>query len=181
MRQLSPELDSNSEPSPSEETKNMTGKKYGPPPSPETSIKSPLILEWSVIGPFALLEQTMIKLCQWSAQQKYYGDRLGRVSLDWHGKKQVWMLIVKIPALSFGAVTKARNMLLLTSFEEELISVTSYDGWTVILVEWKLKDLANLWTPLTSGLHQTSTRDPGTRNWMKKPSQPWKEEWKSFY
>lgn len=88
------------------------------------------------------------------------------------------MLTVKIPALSSGAVTKARNMLLSTSFEEELISVTSYDGWTVILVEWKLKDLANLWTPLISGSPRTSILDLGTQNWMKKPSQHWKEEWK---
>jgi len=121
------------------ETVPLTGKEFGPPPSPVTSwtLKQTLVLD--IIGPFAPLRRIMRKLLRSLGPVTFIGASLEPVSHDEHGMKRDFQLIVKIPARSFGVDIEINQMLLLMSFEEVLTSHTCLDGQTAIRSKWRLK------------------------------------------
>ena len=100
--------------------------------------------EWLIIGPFEQLAQIILKQQEWSENAWSFGERQVLENLDVLGTKPVWRLTVKIPAQSFGMVTKMRNILLSMSFEEGLTYPICLDGWTDIRSEWKLREPQNL-------------------------------------
>lgn len=135
------DADLNSAQNPFVETRRPTGSPFGPPPSPEYYPTFQRIYVWYLTAPYALLLRIMMRLSHCSEQ---YGCSMAQLELESPeglGLKQDWMLILRIPAPSSGAVTRINNMLLLTNFVEESTSPTSYDGSIVTRFAWKSKDL----------------------------------------
>jgi hypothetical protein len=81
----------------------------------------------------------MISLSPLFGTSMYTGGLRGPAKVEEPGWKQERMLIVKIPAPSFGVGTRVRQMLSLMSFEEVSTLLTYSAGLTVILCEWKSK------------------------------------------
>lgn len=70
----------------------------------------------------------------------FSGVKLELESLDEHGVRLGWVLILKIQELNSGTVTEVNNMLLWMSFEEVSTSDTSLDGLTGTLSLWRSRD-----------------------------------------
>lgn len=93
-----------------------------------------------IAGSLPLL-RTIKSLLQLSAPFMCSGDAQELVKVSVRGKKQVFRLTQRIPALNGGADTKVSKMLLSTNFEEHWTLPTFSDGQTVIQSVWSQKDL----------------------------------------
>lgn len=134
------ELSLNLDPSLSESIQRPTGSKFGPPPSPVSSWLFPRIVEFQVTVRYEVFDLIMTRLSLWRESVMYSGDQLGLVKVAVHGRKLEWKLTVRIPELSFGAVTSLKEMLLSMNFEEESTFHTCCAGSIVIRSVWKLKE-----------------------------------------
>lgn len=118
-----------------------------------TSLVSPQLFEWRIIGPYAQLVHTILLLTQFETRRfTTSGGQLTLGSHTGHGVKQEWMLIARIRGPSGGMVIKVNEMLLWMNFEEELISHISSVGSTGIQLLWKSKDLLSPSTSIECGL-----------------------------
>lgn len=95
--------------------------------------------EFDVIGLSEQSLQTMLQQFQLNVLAMYSGVRQGLVNHVVPGQKRGLKLILRIPEQNFGAVIKARNMLLWTSLEEVSTSAICCGGWIGTLSLWKLK------------------------------------------
>lgn len=129
------------DPSPSSGTLNEIGTLFGTWRNQDNSTELTEAFWFVITAPSRGSVRTICNLHPWSGPSLYSGERLVQESLDWRGNSQVWQLTLKIQEPSFGMVTRARNMLLLTNFEEVLTSPMSYDGLTGILSLWRSRDL----------------------------------------
>jgi len=139
MKQVLAEPDLNSVLSRLTVPKRPIGSLYGPPPSPEIWVPSRHIAELSITGLFDELVQIIHEQSQWNVNALSSGAQLELESLDVLGMKRLWKLTVKIPAPSFGMVTKWKKMLLSMNFVEELILPIYFGGLTGTLFEWRSK------------------------------------------
>lgn len=78
------------------------------------------------------------------------------------GKKQVWTLILKFPAASFGKLTRVKKMLSSMNLEEESTTISSSGGWMGIKSSWIAKDPVTPFLLGSSGLHPICIPDNGT-------------------
>lgn len=122
-------------------TLNSTGSPFGPPPSPESLSPYQPTCVLLAIGPFGILHQILIILNLWSAHVSFTGVQLELASHGGPLRKLGWELIIRIPGRNGGSVTRVKNMLSSTSFEELLTSPISSGGSTVTRYLWKRKDL----------------------------------------
>jgi hypothetical protein len=97
--------------------------------------------EWSAIGPDELLEAIIPKLFQWNEMLLSSGVRLELGSPDERGMKLAWTLTVKTLVPSSGVAIRMNQILWLMNFVEVSTLPIFFGGWTVILSEWKLRDL----------------------------------------
>lgn len=151
----SPIPDSSSDTNPFVEIPRRIGRVFGRPQSEETYWRLPHRFEYKVIGPYALLQQILKSLLESLELALYSGVELVPASRVELGTRREWMLILKIPALSSGAVTSLKQMLLSMNFEEESTLRICSGGWIVIRSEWKLKVAHDLFLPQISGSPQT--------------------------
>jgi len=133
------EQDLNLESNPFQDVPPLNGIKSGNLLKEEILMRSPHRYVFKVIELSEQSMQTLRNQLEWSDSALYFGVKLELVSRGVLGMKQEWMLILKIPGPSFGAVTEVKKMLLSMNFEEVSMSRTSYDGWIDIQLLWKLK------------------------------------------
>jgi len=141
----SPTPNSNLEVNRSEEIPKKIGKRSGRWPSPVIMKKLIRSYDLCIIGLSELSTQTIRDQLEWSELVSYTGVELVLESRGELGKRQEWMLTLRIQTLNFGAVTKARRMLSLMSFVEISRSQTCYDGLIDIHVTLKSKDQVFPW------------------------------------
>lgn len=140
------------EQNPFEEMSRQTGNESGMLPRPEMSNPFPQMFEWSITGPLDQLLRTMTSRLVLNEFVTCSGDLPVLANLAEPGQKEDWTLMLKTLEPSFGADTRylvvncrVNNMLSLTNFEAELISLTSCDGLTGIRYVWKSKDPQDHW------------------------------------
>lgn len=109
---------------PSEETTQRIGTEYGNLPKPGILSPSLPTFEYSIIGRYELLVQTLHNLQQWNGLSLSSVVELGPGSLEEPGAKLAWMLTLRIPELSFGMATGIKSTLLLVV----LINVDEFRG-----------------------------------------------------
>jgi len=102
----------NMEQNQSEETPPWTGSPSGLPQSPEIWQPSPQMSEWSITGPYSQLEQIMTAPSLLYELVSCFGDLPRLVNLAGPGKKQRWVLILKIRERSSGVDIKVLIYLL---------------------------------------------------------------------
>lgn len=161
----------NSVSSPFKETVPKIGKKSGTRLNPEQSNRFQLMFEFDgkvtlmlVIIPCVEYAETIRDLLQWNVSYTFSGVQQGLVNQEEPGKRLVWKLTQRIPARSFGAVIKVKNMLSSMNFEEESTFPIFCDGWIGIQSSWKQRDPQCVCVPKLSGSPRTSIRGCGIPN-----------------
>ena len=147
------ELNLNSGANPFEETRPSTGKLFGPPPSPGSSLTFQQMSELSVTGPFELLAQIIQDQSLWNENVSSSGGKLELENQGGLGMKPVWTLTARTQEPSSGVATKLKNMLSLMSFEAVSTYPISYGGWIGIRSEWRLKEVQYPSQPVQFGSH----------------------------
>lgn len=128
-----------------EETTKPIGPEYGKRPSLEILRQYQTTYVFHIIAlseQSALTTRNLLRQSEWLCVS---GAQLRLESQEEPGSWADWKLTAKIPAPSFGAGTKVKNLLLSMNFVVASTSVTSCDGWIDILCTLRPKEPANLW------------------------------------
>lgn len=133
-------------------TPRPIGIKFGNLPNPVTSLPSQQMYEWSITGPLDQLLQTLTS--QWVLKEFVTSSGVppALVNLAEPGMKPDWTLTLRTLEPSSGVdiryiltYVRVNNVLSLTNFEAELISLIFYDGLTGIRFVWKSKVPLDHW------------------------------------
>lgn len=135
----------------SDEIVDQIGMLYGRMRNQEELSPFPATYAYCIIAPFDQLLQTMTGLLELKNKFLYIGVSLVLESHAEHGPKAALTLIARIHARSSGVDMEVKDMLFWTSFEEELMPPTFFDGLTVIPSVWKLRVRHALWPPQRYG------------------------------
>lgn len=119
------------------------------------------IFSFAIIGRFESSLQTIASQLRLKEEWWYIMDPPVPVRAVGLGRRPEPMLMLKIHALSFGAAIVVNRMLLLTSFEEVLTSVTSFAGQTGTLSLWKPKELPPAYVRRIFGLRPICIQSRG--------------------
>jgi len=133
------------EPNPFELIPKPIGKAYGYLQKLAICRQSLPGSELYLTGPSEVLLQTMINLHPLFARYSYIGDPPPLVNPAELGWKQEMMLIVRIPAPSFGVDIRVKTMLSSMNFAEGLTLLTYCGGLIVTLYEWKSRGVVSPW------------------------------------
>jgi len=149
--------------SPSNEIPPTTGRSSVGMLKPAIWMGSPMMSLYVITGISEELLVTLQEQFQWSEPFSSSGVEAVAASHAAPGTKLAWTLIVRIPALSGGAVIEANKLLSSMSFEVQSESLTCCAGLTATQCVWKPRGLRYRYLPIAFGLPQTWTQDNGTR------------------